>query len=151
MRKLKQGSLNKLVMLTGIAVILGGCSGQASLDKEVISKGGIEVSSTSLMASERIQTVLAALEEAEKLAQGYFYDEAIEVLEVVLNEYGEVEIVSTKIEEYKEAKESFVPYTEPVRHIFFHSLIVDTSLAFDGDYMENGYNYWMTTVDDYRG
>ena len=45
--------------------------------------------------------------------------------------------------------DSFVPYEQPVRHIFFHSLIVDTSRAFDGDYMSNGYNYWMTTVDEF--
>lgn len=43
-----------------------------------------------------------------------------------------------------------VPYDKPVRHIFFHSLIVDTSLAFDGDSMANGYNYWMTTVEEFK-
>lgn len=150
MRKLKQGSLNKWLLAAGMAVVLGGCSGQEKWDKEVISKAVVEISEPSLMASEYIKISLSALEEAEKLAQGYFYEEAIEVLEMVSEEFGEAEVFSTKIEEYKAAKEAFVPYTEPVRHIFFHSLIVDTSLAFDGDYMENGYNYWMTTVDEFK-
>lgn len=53
-------------------------------------------------------------------------------------------------EELQEKEVAFVPYDKPVRHVFFHSLIVDTSLAFDGDSMENGYNYWMTTADEFR-
>lgn len=150
MRRLKHGSLNKWLLLAGIAVVLGGCSGQSKWDKEVISKGVVGITAPSLTASEHIKITLNALKETEKLAQGYFYEEAIEVLESVINEYGEVEVVTAKIEEYKAAKEAFVPYTAPVRHIFFHSLIVDTSLAFDGDYMENGYNYWMTTVDEFK-
>ena len=150
MRRLKHGSLNKWLLVAGIAVVLGGCSGQSKWDKEVISKGVVEITAPSLTASEHIKITLNALKEAEKLAQGYFYEEAIGVLESVINEYGEVEVVAAKIEEYKAAKEAFVPYTAPVRHIFFHSLIVDTSLAFDGDYMENGYNYWMTTVDEFK-
>jgi len=150
MRKLKHGSLNKWLLAAGMSVALVGCSGQSEWDKEVISNGVVEISKPAVSASEQMKTVLFALEEAEQLAQGYFYDEAIEVLKKTSKEHGELKAVSKKIEEYKIAKESFVPYTEPVRHIFFHSLIVDTSLAFDGDYMENGYNYWMTTVDEFK-
>jgi hypothetical protein len=37
-----------------------------------------------------------------------------------------------------------------VPHIFFHSLIVDTSRAFDGDGDSKGYNLYMTTVDEFN-
>ena len=35
-------------------------------------------------------------------------------------------------------------------HIFYHSLIVDTSKAFDGDYKQDGYNQVMTTLDEFN-
>ncbi len=47
-------------------------------------------------------------------------------------------------------KEPLVKYEGPVQHVFFHSLIADTSLAFDGDSRANGYNYWMTTVSEFE-
>lgn len=34
-------------------------------------------------------------------------------------------------------------------HVFFHSLIIDTSKAFDGDSREKGYNQVMTTKDEF--
>ena len=36
-----------------------------------------------------------------------------------------------------------------VTHVFFHSLIIDTSKAFDGDSREKGYNQVMTTKDEF--
>ena len=33
---------------------------------------------------------------------------------------------------------------------FYHSLIVDTSKAFDGDYKTDGYNQVMTTMDEFN-
>jgi hypothetical protein len=42
-----------------------------------------------------------------------------------------------------------VPYTGPIRHIFFHPLIVFPERAFDGDYMEKGYNNWFVTVKEF--
>ncbi|MBP0973243.1 MAG: polysaccharide deacetylase [Oscillospiraceae bacterium] len=35
-------------------------------------------------------------------------------------------------------------------HIFFHSLIVDPALAFDGEGEDDGYNLYMTTVKEFR-
>ena len=34
-------------------------------------------------------------------------------------------------------------------HVFFHSLIIDTSKAFDGDSRVKGYNQVMTTKDEF--
>lgn len=103
-----------------------------------------------LAAARRTDTVIPLLEEAEELAHGYYYEEALACLAKVPEEFAQDEEVTEAVSRYTEAQNAFVPYDQPVRHIFFHSLIVDTSLAFDGDYMENGYNYWMTTADEFK-
>lgn len=109
-----------------------------------------ELTEEELADIRRTDTVVPLLKEADDLALGYFYDEALACLSKVPEEFAQDEEVTAAIAEYTESKDAFVPYDQPVRHIFFHSLIVDTSLAFDGDYMENGYNYWMTTVDEFN-
>lgn len=117
---------------------------------ETITETETELSSEELYAILREEQLLPLIEEANQLALGYFYDEAIACLENAPADFSADEERLAKIEEYTLAKDSFVPYESPVRHVFFHSLIVDTALAFDGDYMENGYNYWMTTVDEFK-
>lgn len=103
-----------------------------------------------LAAARYEETVAPVLEEAFELAQGYYYEEALALLEEIPEEFSQEEEVLSAVSTCTDALDSFIPYDQPVRHVFFHSLIVDTSLAFDGDYMENGYNYWMTTVDEFH-
>lgn len=107
-----------------------------------------ELSEEELAAIRREETLVPILEEAKGLAEGYFYEEAIEKLQEVPEEFAQDEDVTAALSAYNEGLSSFVPYEQPVRHIFFHSLIVDTDLAFDGDHMSNGYNYWMTTTEE---
>ena len=90
------------------------------------------------------------LEKAESLAEGFFCEEALETLEEIPEPYREDERVAGARERFEEIRDGMVLYEKPVRHIFFHSLIVDTDLAFDGDYMANGYNYWMTTILEFE-
>lgn len=93
-------------------------------------------------------SVTASLASAETLAKGYFYDEALKVLET--SNYPE----DTKILEAKQAieqqKASLVPYEGKFYHVFFHSLIVYPELAFDGEYTHEGYDMWMTTVSEFK-
>lgn len=103
-----------------------------------------------LAAAKREETLSPVLLQAAELAKGYDYEAALALLQELPEEYAQDEEVLFATAAYTDGLNSFVPYDQPVRHIFFHSLIVDTSLAFDGDYMENGYNYWMTTVDEFR-
>lgn len=51
---------------------------------------------------------------------------------------------------HSSTSKNLVPYTGDVWNIFFHSLIVHKNLAFDGDKKERGYNYWMTTVEEFK-
>jgi len=54
------------------------------------------------------------------------------------------------VEEPEEESVPLIKYEGPVHHLFFHSLIAYTDLAFDNDGQANGYNYWMTTVSEFE-
>lgn len=84
---------------------------------------------------------------ANKLSKGYFYDEALSVLSD--SGYKTDNIIREK-EKIKNKKESLVEYDGKVYHVFFHSLIVYPSLAFDGDYKHEGYDMWMTTTSEFK-
>lgn len=45
---------------------------------------------------------------------------------------------------------TLVAYDGPIRHIFFHPLIVFPERAFDGDFMEKGYNDWFVTEKEFK-
>ncbi len=85
--------------------------------------------------------------EAETLAAGYYYDEAIELVEKAGYSEKKTADIITKI---KSEKDKLKEYDGQVYHVFFHSLIVYPTLAFDGDYMHEGYDMWMTTVSEFE-
>lgn len=88
--------------------------------------------------------------QTDRLAAGYDYDKAIDTLKE--SPYAANADVVERIEAYTNQKKLARPYSAPetVTHIFFHSLIVDTDRAFDGDSEEGGYNMYMTTVDEFK-
>ncbi len=96
-----------------------------------------------------VDTLIA---EADFIAAGYDYDKAMSLIQNsgLLEEHP---ILSEKLNAYAQAKQQLVRYARPdtVTHIFFHSLIVDTDRAFDGDYDSGGYNMYMTTVEEFIG
>ena len=149
MKKLYTPALSALLA----AAMLSGCSSTLPVtvpQATLIEPEKPELTEEEMAAIRREETVEPLLKEAQELALGYFYEEALDTLSHVPEEFAADEEVTAAIARYTDAQSAFVPYEQPVRHIFFHSLIVDTSLAFDGDYMENGYNYWMTTADEFK-
>ncbi len=90
----------------------------------------------------------ALLEEANALAASYRYDDALALLrdapELANDE------TAAKTAELEAQQAALVPYEGTVYHVFFHSLIVDTSKAFDGGVSSEGYDLWMTTRDEFR-
>lgn len=90
------------------------------------------------------------LEEADILAAMYDYDGAIEKL----NSYPQADTYSEFTEAkqvYEVSKAACTPYDiKEIPHIFFHSLIADNVKVFDGDKEENGYNQYMTTIDEFN-
>ena len=87
------------------------------------------------------------LAEAEKLFKGYYYDEAIDLLQSnpAIITVATDDAITLKIEEIEKAKASLVKYEGAIEHVFFHSLIVYPELAFDNKgHPAQGYNM----VDD---
>ena len=97
--------------------------------------------------AERIQQVLA---QAENCAVQYDYDQAISLLQ---NDaaYGSSPDMQQAAAGYQQTKDACVAWSpEQVTHIFYHSLIVAPSKAFDGDYKQGGYDQVMTTMSEFN-
>lgn len=89
------------------------------------------------------------LKKAESLALGYDYDGAIALLSES-PEFSEEQAVKDAILSLEEIKSSLVRAdTNAITHVFFHSLIMDNSKAFDGDSDSKGYNQVMTTKNEF--
>lgn len=88
--------------------------------------------------------------QAERLAAMYDYDGAIALLQSDSG-FAESQEMADKVAEWEAVKETLVEYPlEEVTHVFYHTLIRDVSLAFDGDSKEGGYNQVMTTIDEFN-
>lgn len=101
------------------------------------------------LTSEEITKLLL---QADTIAAGYDYQKAIDLLQNS-EYYASSSELSDKVSEYQTLDSQLVRYPTPetITHIFFHSLIVDTDRAFDGDSDEDGYNMYMTTVSEFNG
>lgn len=87
---------------------------------------------------------------AKAKAAQYDYDGAIRLLQKD-NAYVYNVHFQKAAEKFQKKKDKCVAWSpDQVTHIFYHSLIVDTSKAFDGDYKTDGYNQVMTTMDEFN-
>ena len=90
------------------------------------------------------------LDEADRLAAMYDYDEAIALLEGQAD-YQENSEMQQRVAQYRTTKDSCVAWPiDQVTHVFYHTLIVDPSRSFDGDSKEAGYDQVMTTIGEFN-
>nr|WP_294678498.1 polysaccharide deacetylase family protein [uncultured Blautia sp.] len=90
------------------------------------------------------------LKQAEKKVVQYDYNGAIILMRNNEN-YPVSKALKVAVKKYRKMRDACVEYPlEEITHVFFHSLIVDTSKAFDGDSDEAGYNQMMTTVSEFN-
>ena len=126
----------------------GGTLEQADAGAPGNADGGIsgEAPGTSSLPQDETDRLIA---QADRLALGYDYDGAI----ALLNDSGldaSDSRIAAALAGYEEAKGALVPAdVKQTTHVFFHSLIMDTALAFDGDGDADGYNSVMTTKDEF--
>lgn len=98
------------------------------------------------------QNVIELKQQADRLVAMYDYDKAL----ALVDEYSAAGISGEDLSGYKDnintEKSQVVRWadTTHVPHIFFHSLIADPDRAFDGDEDQDGYNLYMTTVDEFK-
>lgn len=87
------------------------------------------------------------LTRTDTLAAMYDYDAALELLKP---ETSPQALVQRALIEAQRAKAVPWPYPDRVPHLFFHSLIVDTDRAFDGDANTQGYLDYMVTKREFE-
>lgn len=100
---------------------------------------------------EQAKKVLA---QADLYAMQYDYDKAIKLIQDFEN-YSQVKILTDAIAGYENTKTTLKPLgaydsADQISHIFVHILVADTGKAFDGDYKQKGYNYYMTTISEFN-
>lgn len=87
---------------------------------------------------------------AKHYAAQYDYDKAIEMLQSS-DAYQTSERFQHAVKVYQKKKDSCVSWPlDQVTHVFYHTLIKDTSKAFDGDYKSGDYDQVMTTIDEFN-
>lgn len=101
------------------------------------------------------EEIAKLVEKANLLAMGYDYDKAIETIKSYGEDYTSHAALTSAIAEFEATKQTLDPLgayesASEISHIFFHSLVADNSKAFDGDYDSNGYNYYMTTIPEFK-
>lgn len=99
------------------------------------------------------------IKQADHLALGYDYEGAIKLIQEYQGKEGDYQIyteLTSAIERLENEKASLLLYggsyqsiTE-INHVFFHTLVADNSLAFDGDSRQTGYNMYMTTIPEFE-
>lgn len=97
--------------------------------------------------------------QADRLASGYDYDNAVKLIKSYQSEDGGYSVykdLTAAVERLEKEKASLVLYggsytsITQINHIFFHILVADASKAFDGDNMDRGYNKYMTTISEFN-
>lgn len=152
-----------LIVLSFVAILVLGVVGLASLagnetDKPNLDKpeqnleSTLESTAAPTLSPAEIQALADDLMvQADFVAAGYDYQKAISMLES-FEYYSDFPQFAQKIAQYQQLDAQLVSYPRmsEITHVFFHSLIVDPSRAFDGEYTEDGYNLYMTTLDEFN-
>lgn len=129
-----------------INLIRGGVDNQQDELNEVTT----EATEATLSEEEKLHIAEEIAEEAKWMSYGYDYLGAIELIQS-FEFYQNYSFLTDAITEYQNLDTQLVSYADmdKITHIFFHSLIVDTDRAFDGDSDQGGYNQYMTTCDEF--
>ena len=104
-------------------------------------------------ADEKQKKLEDTIAQAERMAMGYDYDGAVELLQT---EAKDDRTAKAKITEYETAKTKLVEAdVETIPHVFFHILVADPSITWNlsgaDEYKIGDYNQVMTTIDEFKG
>lgn len=132
-----------LCSVVTLALLMSGCSGTESGPSDAELNTQEQEQQAAAQETERVQAVKAEL---NRLADMYDYNAAIKLVQDDQNDQ-----LSSMVAGLEEEKAATVAWEEPNRipHLFFHSLVVDTQRAFDGDSQAQGYKDYMITKDEF--
>lgn len=91
------------------------------------------------------------LAQADFLAAGYDYEGAAQLLSTS-SYYASSAEYQSRVAQYEAESQTLVKWgdMQNITHVFFHTLVVDNDRCFDGDYTEDGYNLYMTTISEFE-
>ncbi len=142
-----------LIVVSTVAVKV--FSGKDKKKPNADSESGFQTEASSEKTTEDPAAALSAkIEAANRLAMGYDYDGALELLKSEPSYESNLELMDA-IRDIESQKAACVPVdVNTVPHIFYHSLVNEPSLAFSAQTMgtqgaADGMNAWMTTVDEF--
>ena len=155
LRRQKRERRKKLMILgaTGIitlVVVAGAVNGIAGFIRHSSTQSASSAKET--QKKEDSQEVPAkqqgpgAMDQAKLLAAQYDYQSAIDLLKKQ-SDYESNTDMQNAVKEYESDRDSCTSW--PLEEVN-HTLIKDTSKAFDGDYKEADYNQVMTTIDEFN-
>lgn len=137
------------VLVLGISAIANGIRLSGTEKPDTTTTAATTTEPT--LSQDEIQSMADALvKETDFIAAGYDYQKAISMLES-FEYYDSVPSLSAKVSEYQQLDNQLISYAkmDSITHVFFHSLIVDPSRSFDGEYTDDGYNQYMTTCAEF--
>ncbi len=119
-------------------------------DDDPAESSTVETVPTTTVDYEAIAAEL--LEEAELQSAMYDYDGAIATVKSFGSGWSARSDLTQAVQKYEQLKLQTVRWedTTTIPHIFFHILVADNARAFDGDYTEDGYNQYMTTIPEFK-
>ncbi|WP_279402878.1 hypothetical protein [Arthrobacter sp. JCM 19049] len=143
--------MNRTKLLSSVAILsllLAGCSqaDDAAGGPEAAGSQQDEQQSQEQAKAQEAERVKQVKAEVNRLADGYDYDAAMKLVKDEPNE--ELNSLASGLQEEKDAT---VAWEKPnqIPHLFFHSLVIDTDRAFDGDGEAQGYKDYMVTQDEF--
>lgn len=140
------------VLVLGVSAITGAVRQSIFNDRPTPPTESTGETTESTVSQEEIQALANDLiQQADFIAAGYDYQKAISILQS-FEYYDSVPALASKVAQYQQLDSQLISYPNmsSITHIFFHSLIVDPSRAFDEEYTNGGYNQYMTTVDEFN-
>lgn len=166
---MRLNSIWRSVLLTVLAVSAAFCTGcsRSTMNYQLAESIGTvgmyennEPVETPKMEQERLQKeseeareaeLQSYLDQADRLAAGYWYEEAIAVLQSISGEQAEDTRVAAAVAKYQDGENSLVVYEGDIVHLCFPGLIEDTMRAFDGDEASYSYSGSMVTTSEFKG
>ncbi len=154
-KRRRKALLMRLSMLfVLLSILIGGAVAVSFKVKEAREKREAERAYQEQLIREeelRHQKKKEMIAEAEQIALSYDYEGAIAHLKTI-EDYNKDGTILAKIASLEAQKSTMAAvYMDEVTHIFFHSLIVDTDLAFRGTgNTTTAMKQWMTTVDEFE-
>lgn len=139
--------LAALLLLTGLIWLIVWAVSPGEADEKPGTSEQVPESTQS--PQELAEEILAR---AEPLALTYDYDGAIQILSEFGTNWQSQPQLAAANTRYTAEKEKLVRWgdTTQISHIFFHSLIMDSARAFDGEGDTDGYNQYMVTAAEFE-